>query len=217
MKIFLDSANIEDIKDALDLGVIEGITTNPTLIAKSGETPQKILSAICMLTNIDVSAEVFAEEYKDMIEEGRKLFSIGPNIVLKLPLTKNGLKACRFFSEKGFKTNITLCFSAAQALLAAKAGATYISPFIGRLEDVGENGMGLIKDIREIYINDHSITTQILAASVRSKDHVIESAKIGANAATISFKLLNELYHHNLTDKGLEIFRNDISKAGLSL
>ena len=217
MKIFLDSANIEDIKDALDLGVIEGITTNPTLIAKSGETPQKILSAICMLTNIDVSAEVFAEEYKDMIEEGRKLFSIAPNIVLKLPLTKNGLKACRFFSEKGFKTNITLCFSAAQALLAAKAGATYISPFIGRLEDVGENGMGLIKDIREIYINDHSITTQILAASVRSKDHVIESAKIGANAATISFKLLNELYHHNLTDKGLEIFRNDISKAGLSL
>ncbi|MDX1917188.1 MAG: transaldolase family protein [Rickettsiaceae bacterium] len=217
MKIFLDSANIQEIEDALSLGIIEGITTNPTLIAKSGKNPRQILSQICGLTKIEVSAEVFSEEYTKIIEEGKSLYDIAENIVLKLPLTIDGLKACNFFASKGLKTNITLCFSPAQALLAGKSGATYISPFIGRLDDIGENGLDLISDIKEIYSKSSSIKTQILAASIRSDQHIISVAKIGADAATIAYKLLLRMFAHKLTDKGLEIFRNDIKTSGIDL
>lgn len=210
MKIFIDSANIEEIKQANQTGLIDGVTTNPTLIAKSAGNPLEVIEKICNIVSGDVSAEVFSEDFSSMVEEGEVLYNLSSNIVLKLPLTEDGLKACKFFSEKGKKTNITLCFSATQALLAAKAGATYISPFIGRLEDIGQDGMGLIRDIRKIYDNYSNIKTQILAASIRNLDHVKNSALFGADVATFGSKLFFELYKHELTNKGLEIFRKDI-------
>jgi transaldolase len=212
MKIFIDSASIKDIEEANSFGILDGVTTNPSLIAKNGGNIREIIKNICFLVKgRDVSAEVFAEDYISILKEAEILYSISENIVLKLPLTIDGIRACKYFSAQGRKTNVTLCFSANQALLAAKAGATYISPFIGRLDDVGENGVELIYDIKKVFSNYPSLKTQILAASIRSGQHVEQSAKAGADAATISLKIIKELYEHKLTDKGLEIFRKDAS------
>jgi transaldolase len=210
MKIFIDSAKIEEIENAYSLGIVSGVTTNPTLIAKTGREIKQVISEICKIVDGDISAEVFSEDFDGMIEEGEILYSLSNKIVLKLPLTKSGLRACKYFSSKGLKTNVTLCFSANQALLAGIAGATYISPFIGRLDDIGEDGIGLIRDIKNIYSNYPMIKTQILAASIRNIDHVFHSASIGADAATMPLKIISDLYQHDLTDKGLEIFRKDI-------
>lgn len=212
MKFFLDSTNIDEISKAADLGLVDGVTTNPSLIAKSGSDTVTVISQIADIINGDISAEVFANDYDNILREAEILYNISQKIVLKLPLTKDGLKACKFFSSQGKKTNVTLCFSAAQALLAAKAGATYISPFIGRLDDAGEDGIQLIYDIKDIY-NNYNFDTKILAASIRSSKHIIESAIAGADFATLSFKILEELYYHELTDKGLEIFNKDASKV----
>jgi transaldolase len=209
MKIFIDSANPEEIREVNSLGIISGVTTNPTLIAKTGRDVKEVIKEICDIVDGDISAEVFAEDYDGMIKEGKVLLSISDNIVLKLPLTESGLKACRYFSESGFRTNITLCFSANQAILASIAGATYISPFIGRLDDVGEDGIKLISDIKKIYSNYKEFNTQILAASIRNTDHVLRSALNGADAATMPAKIIYDLYKHELTDKGLAIFRKD--------
>lgn len=214
MKIFIDSANPDEIKKLYSTGLIDGVTTNPSLIAKSGRDVKEVIKEICSIAKneveFDVSAEVFAEDFEGMIREGEILYGISTNIVLKLPLTEDGLRACKYFSSRGLKTNITLCFSANQALLAAKAGATYISPFVGRLDDIGENGLDLIRDIKAIYSNYPALKTQILAASIRNVTHFKESALAGADAITIPPKLMHELYRHELTDKGLDIFRNDI-------
>ena len=217
MKIFVDSANLSEISDVYSLGIVDGVTTNPTLIARSGKDPKTAIKEICDLVKGDVSAEVFSENFDEMISEGKALYSIAENIVLKLPLTEDGLKACKYFSNKGLKTNITLCFSAAQALLAAKAGAYYISPFIGRLDDIGQDGIKLIEEIKIIYSNYPNLKTQILAASIRNIDHVLESAILGADAATMPPSMIKELYKHALTDKGLEIFRKDIASTGHSI
>ncbi len=217
MKIFLDSVNLREIEQVLELGILGGITTNPTLIGQSASNPMQLIKQICDIASCDVSAEVFAEEYDNMISEGSALLSIADNVTLKLPVTQHGLKACQFFTQQGRKTNITLCFSANQALLAAKSGATYISPFVGRLEDTGESGINLIKDIKHIYANYPIIQTNILAASIRSTEHVLAVAKAGADAATMSFKLINQLYSHPLTDKGLEIFQKDIQRLGIPI
>ncbi|MDX1924750.1 MAG: transaldolase family protein [Rickettsiaceae bacterium] len=217
MKIFVDSADIQDIELALSLGVVQGITTNPTLISKTGRNPLEVIKEICNITAFDVSAEVFAESYDEIIEQGKKLLSIAENVVLKMPVTQNGIMACKFFSSKKYKTNLTLCFSPMQALMAARAGATYVSPFIGRLDDIKQDGLGLIRNIKTIYSNYPEIKTQILAASIRSIHHVEECAKIGAHAATMPVKLIDELYRHELTDKGLEIFRKDIESLGIPI
>jgi transaldolase len=189
------------------------VTTNPTLIAKSGRDIKVVISEICNIIKGDVSAEVYADDFEGMISEGNELFKIAENIVLKLPVTENGIKACKFFAKMGKKTNLTLCFSSVQALLAAKAGATYISPFIGRLEDAGLNGIGLIRDIKTVFMNYPNLKTKILAASIRNQNYIEESAKIGADAITMSGKLIREMYKHHLTEKGLEIFRTDAKKG----
>ena len=209
MIIFIDSANVDEIKELSEYEIIDGITTNPSLIAKSGKNILSVIAEICDIIKGDVSAELYAEDYKNMIIEGEKLYSIAKNIVLKLPLTIDGIKTCKYFSDKGKKTNITLCFSPQQALLAAKAGATYISPFVGRLDDVGENGMDLVRNIKTIFSNYKNINTKILAASIRHQKHVLECAIAGVDAITLPAKMIRELYYHNLTDKGLNIFRKD--------
>jgi len=212
MKFFLDSTNIAEISKAVDSGLVDGVTTNPTLIAKSGRDTISIISEIAQIVNGDISAEIFANDYGNILKEAEILYNISEKIVLKLPLTQDGLRACKFFSSQGKKTNVTLCFSPAQALLAAKVGATYISPFIGRLDDIGEDGIQLIYNIKDIY-NNYDFKTKILAASIRSTDHVIESALAGSDYITLPFKILNELYHHDLTDKGLEIFNKDAASV----
>ncbi len=209
MIIFIDSANIEEIREIAKLSIIDGVTTNPSLIAKTGKNISSVITEICEIVKGDVSAEVSAEDFDGMVAEGEKLFSIASNIVLKLPLTYAGISACKYFSDRNKKTNVTLCFSSGQALVAAKAGATYISPFIGRLDDIGQNGIDLIKDIKTIYSNYPTLKTKILAASIRNQNHILQSALIGADAITMSGKLIKELYLHELTDKGLEIFRRD--------
>lgn len=213
MKFFLDSTNIDEIKKANLSGLIDGVTTNPSLVAKSGKGAVEVISEITKIINGDVSAEVFSNDYETIIKEAEILYNISNNIVLKLPLTEDGLRACKYFSDKGKKTNVTLCFSANQALLAAKAGATYISPFIGRLDDIGEDGIELIYDIREIYDN-YNFETKILAASVRNTNHVKNCAKAGADYITLPYKIFEKLYSHDLTDKGLEIFNQDAKKIG---
>ncbi len=213
MKLFIDSADLDEIKKVAELGLCDGVTTNPTLIAKSGKDFRAVLEEIVRLIPGPISAEVVATECAPMLAEADILAKLHKNIVIKLPLTQEGLKACKQLSQKGVKTNVTLCFSAGQALLAAKAGATYVSPFIGRLDDVSEDGMQLIRDIKVIYDN-YGYETQVLAASVRHPRHVIEAALAGSDVATIPYKVLDQLYRHPLTDKGLASFLDDWKKSG---
>ncbi len=213
MKFFIDTANLDEIKEANELGLIDGVTTNPTLVAKEGKIDFKErIAKICEIVAGDVSAEVTALDTKGMLEEGRELAKIAPNVVVKCPLTLEGLKATRIFREEGTKVNVTLCFSAAQALLAAKAGASYISPFIGRLDDIGQNGMQLIADIVQIYGN-YGYETEVLAASIRHPMHIVDAALLGADVCTIPLKVIQQLVKHPLTDKGLDSFTADWKKA----
>lgn len=214
MKFFIDTANLDEIKEANELGLIDGVTTNPSLVAREGKVDfKKHLAKICEMVDGDISAEVTSLDAEGMLREGREFAAIAPNIVVKCPLTLDGLKATRIFREEGTKVNVTLCFSAAQALLAAKAGASYISPFVGRLDDIGQNGMALIADIVQIYDN-YNYDTEVLVASVRHPMHIVESALLGAHVATIPFKVIQQLVKHPLTDKGLESFLSDWKKIG---
>jgi len=214
MKFFVDTANVEEIKELAVTGLIDGVTTNPSLVAKEGKDFKKILKEICSIVPGSVSAEVAATEVNAMVKEGLELRKISDNITVKLPLTWDGLKACKALSSQGIAVNVTLCFSASQALLAAKAGAAFISPFIGRHDDIGHDGLNLIAEIRAIYNNYPELGTQILAASVRNPIHLIECAKIGADVATIPPKVIKQLANHPLTDKGLEVFLNDWKATG---
>ncbi|MCC6008323.1 MAG: fructose-6-phosphate aldolase [Rhodobacteraceae bacterium] len=216
MKFFVDTADTAAIADLNALGMVDGVTTNPSLILKSGRDILEVTREICEMVEGPVSAEVVATEADAMITEGRKLAAIAPNIAVKLPLTWDGLKACRMLTDEGHMVNVTLCFSANQALLAAKAGATFISPFIGRLDDINLDGMELIADIRTIYDN-YGFETQILAASIRSVNHVTVAARIGADVATLPPEVLRKLAFHPLTDKGLETFLSDWAKTGQSI
>ena len=216
MQIFLDSTDTKVIADLASTGLIDGVTTNPTLIAKSGRPMLEVIAEICELVEGPVSAEVAATEVEGMLAEGAKLAAIAPNVVVKLPLTRNGLIATAEFAVQGIQTNVTLCFTAAQALLAAKAGASYISPFIGRLDDYGAEGMGLIQEIRAIYDN-YDFDTEILAASIRTPAHVTAAALAGADCATIPPTTFADLFKHPLTEKGLEQFLSDWAKTGQSI
>ena len=216
MKFFIDTANLNDIKEANELGILDGVTTNPSLMAKEGITgKENILNhyrQICDIVSGDVSAEVIATDFEGMIKEAEELVKIAPNIVVKIPMIKDGIKAIKYLRQKGIKTNCTLVFSVGQALLAAKAGATYVSPFIGRLDDISEDGLGLIADIRMVYKN-YGFDTEILAASVRHTMHIIECAKIGADVVTAPLKPILGLLKHPLTDIGLEKFLADYRKG----
>lgn len=215
MKFFIDTANLDQIREAQDLGVLDGVTTNPSLMAKEGIKGQgnilKHYVDICNITTGDVSAEVIATDFEGMIREGEALADLHPRIVVKIPMIKDGIKAIKYFTEKGIKTNCTLVFSAGQALLAAKAGATYVSPFVGRLDDVSTDGMQLIADIRIIY-NNYAFETQILAASVRHPMHIIDCAKYGSDVITAPLSAITALLNHPLTDKGLAQFLADAKK-----
>lgn len=214
MKFFIDTANLDEIREANELGMIDGVTTNPSLVAKEGDVDfAQHIAAICEVVKGDVSAEVTALDTDGMLREGRELAKIAPNVVIKCPLTLDGLKATRIFRDEGTKVNVTLCFSAAQALLAAKAGASYISPFIGRLDDIGQNGMQLIHDIVQIYDN-YGFATEVLAASIRHPMHIVDCALAGADVATIPFKVITQLVKHPLTDIGLEGFLSDWKRSG---
>ena len=216
MKFFVDTANIKEIEDLVPTGFVDGVTTNPSLIAKQGVDMAETIKAICSLVSGPVSAEVTATELSKMIDEGKYLASLAKNVAVKVPLTVSGLKACKVLREQGTMVNVTLCFSAAQALLAAKAGASFISPFVGRLDDLGEKGMDLIEDIVVMYEN-YGFDTEVLVASVRTKQHVIDAAVIGAHVATLPPKVIYELYDHPLTEKGLKAFLDDWSKTGQSI
>lgn len=213
MKFFVDTTDIAAIKELNDLGMVDGVTTNPSLILKSGRAIAEVTAEICAMVEGPVSAEVVADGADDMIAEGRHLAKIAPNVCVKVPLTWDGLKACRVLSDEGHKLNVTLCFSAAQAILAAKAGATYISPFIGRLDDIHLDGMDLIADIREIYDN-YGFETQILAASIRTVNHIVDAAKIGADVVTAPPSVIKSMANHVLTDKGLAQFTADWAQTG---
>ena len=216
MKFFVDTANIEDIEKLIPTGFVDGVTTNPSLIAKQGADMAETIKNICSIVNGPVSAEVTATEFTKMLEEGEYLASLAKNDAVKVPLTVDGLKTCKSLREKGIMVNVTLCFSAAQALLAAKAGASFISPFVGRLDDIGEKGMDLIEDIVIMYEN-YAFETEVLVASISTKQHVIDSAVIGAHVATLPPKVIYELYDHSLTDKGLKAFLDDWAKTGQSI
>ena len=213
MKFFVDTADVDAIRELNDLGMVDGVTTNPSLILKAGRDIAEVTKEICDIVDGPVSAEVVAEKADDMIREGKHLAKIADNITVKVPLTWDGLKACKALSDDGHMVNVTLCFSAAQALLAAKAGATFISPFIGRLDDIHLDGIDLIADIRDIYDN-YGYETQILAASIRSVNHVIECAKLGADVMTAPPAVIKSMVSHVLTDKGLAQFNADWAKTG---
>jgi transaldolase len=217
MKFFIDTADLSEIKDLVATGLVDGVTTNPSLIAKSGRNFLDVVAEICALVPGPVSAEVTALDVATMLAEGRKLARIAPNVTVKVPLTPDGLKACRALSQEGTMVNVTLCFSAAQALLAAKAGASFISPFVGRLDDVGAIGMDLIAEIVAIYRNFPMLKTEVLVASVRSTLHVTEAAKLGAHVATLPPSVLRQMFAHPLTDKGLAGFLADWAKTGQSI
>jgi transaldolase len=212
MKFFLDTANIDELKKGAAWGVVDGVTTNPSLIAKEGRPMAEQIRMICDIVDGDISAEVVATETKEMLREGRELARIHKNVVVKCPLTRDGIRATKALSQEGIRVNVTLCFSAGQALLAAKAGAYIISPFVGRLDDIGWTGMELIRSIKTIYKN-FAYPTQVLAASMRSPTHVIDAAVAGAAIATLPFKVLDMLFNHPLTDKGLEQFLKDYNKV----
>lgn len=218
MKFFVDTADLAEIKDLASTGLLDGVTTNPSLVAASGaKSFIDLIGQICQVVEGPVSAEVAATDYATMLKEGQRLAKIAKNVAVKVPLTPDGLKVCKVLSDAGTMVNVTLCFSAAQALLAAKAGATFISPFVGRLDDIGQDGMQLIKDIVEIYRQYPAIKTEVLVASVRHPVHLVESAKMGAHVATIPPKVIRQLYQHPLTDKGLAAFVADWAKTGQSI
>lgn len=213
MKFFIDTANIKEIKEANAMGMVDGVTTNPSLIAKEGGDFKEIITEICKIVDGPISAEVIGLDTDGMVSEARELAQIHDNIVVKIPMTIDGLKAVRLLSAEGIKTNVTLIFSPLQALMAAKAGATYVSPFVGRLDDLSHEGMLLVEQIVEMYSN-YAYDTEIIVASVRNPLHVLESALMGADIATIPFKVLSKLASHPLTDKGIDAFLNDWKKAG---
>lgn len=217
MKFFADTAELHDIKELAEAGLIDGVTTNPSLIKKSGRDFKQTIKEICALTPGPVSAEVVATDAAGMIRQGEELAAIAPNVTIKVPLTLEGLKACKHFTSNGTMVNVTLCFSAAQALLAAKAGATFISPFVGRLDDIGQDGLRLIADIVTIYRQYPEFRTQVLVASVRNPIHIVESAKMGADVMTAPPSVIKQLVNHPLTDKGLETFLKDWAATGQSL
>jgi len=213
MKIFIDSADIKEIEKAAQTGLVDGVTTNPSLIAQqTGQKFEDILVKICELVDGPISAEVTALDASGMIEQGLKLSKIHKNITVKIPMTFEGLKACQKFSSQGIKTNVTLCFNTTQALLAAKSGATFVSPFVGRLDDIGQEGMLLIQDIKEVFYN-YDFTTEILAASIRHSEHFLQAARMGADVSTIPYKVFEKLLSHPLTDKGLAQFLADWEKT----
>ena len=213
MKFFIDTANLDEIREAASMGVLDGVTTNPSLVAKEGDIDfYEHLAAICEIVDGPVNGEVVSTDTEGMLREGHELAKIHPNIVVKLPLTKDGLRACKAFSEEGIKTNVTLCFSAAQAWLAAKAGASYISPFVGRLDDIGTTGMNLIREIVDIYDN-YDYPTEVLVASVRNPIHIVEAARMGADVVTVPAAIIDQCFKHPLTDIGLEKFLKDWEKA----
>ena len=211
MKIFLDTANLEQIKNYNDMGLLDGVTTNPSLLSKEGGDPQKTMEEICRIVKGDISLEVISAEYSGMMEEGRRLRKYGDNVVVKCPMTADGLKACKALTAEGIPVNVTLIFSPNQAILAAKSGAKYVSPFIGRLDDVGKDGMNLIREIKQIFTN-YKFTTQILVASVRHPMHVVDAAKIGADVVTLPPAVLGKMLKHQLTDIGLKNFLADWEK-----
>ena len=216
MKFFIDTADISEIRELADSGLVDGVTTNPSLVAKSGANFLDLVVEICAVVPGPVSAEVAATEYEAMLAEGLHIASLAPNIAVKVPLTQAGLKVCKALSSQGTMVNVTLCFSPAQALLAAKAGATFVSPFVGRLDDVGSDGMGLIRDILQIY-RQYDFLTEVLVASIRNPVHVVESAKLGAHVATMPPATLRQLFNHPLTDKGLAAFVADWAKTGQTI
>ena len=214
MKFFLDTANLKEIREANELGLCDGVTTNPTLVSKEGDVDFKQhVAAICEIVKGPVSAEVTSQDVDGMIREGLEYSKIAPNVVIKCPLTRDGLKATRHLADQNIRVNVTLCFSPAQAILAAKAGASFISPFLGRLDDIGENGLNLLQNIIEIYQN-YPWKTEVLAASLRHPIHVIEAARMGADIATMPFKVIEQLFNHPLTDKGQAQFLADWAKSG---
>ncbi|MDF1794772.1 MAG: fructose-6-phosphate aldolase [Thalassobaculaceae bacterium] len=216
MKFFIDTADVAEIRDLASTGMVDGVTTNPSLIAKSGRPIAEVIAEICAVVDGPVSAEVTAMDHETMLREGRFLRTIADNIAVKVPLTVDGLKTCKVLADEGTPVNVTLCFSAAQALLAAKAGAAFISPFVGRLDDIGTEGMGLIAEIVEIY-GAYDFATEILVASVRGPQHVVEAAKMGADVSTLPPAVLRAMYNHPLTDKGLAAFMADWAKTGQSI
>jgi transaldolase len=217
MKFFVDTADVNEIRDLAATGLVDGVTTNPSLIAKSGRNILEVIAEICDIVPGPISAEVAATDHKTMLAEGHRLAKIAPNVAVKVPLTPDGLKTCKALSDEGTKVNVTLCFSAGQAILAAKAGATFVSPFVGRLDDISTDGMGLIADICEIYENYPDFTTEVLVASVRHPIHVVEAAKMGAHVATVPPSVLRQLFRHPLTDSGLQAFLSDWQKTGQSI
>jgi transaldolase len=214
MKFFVDTADVAEIKELAATGLLDGVTTNPSLVAKAKRDFREIIAEICAIVPGPVSAEVAATDLEGMLKEGRALAKIAKNVTVKVPLTWDGLKACRRLTDDGTMVNVTLCFSANQALLAAKAGATFISPFVGRLDDAGQDGMELVREIRTVYDNYLELKTQILAASIRNVTHVKQAAMIGADVATVPPAILRALIHHPLTDKGLDLFLADWKKTG---
>ena len=216
MRFFIDTANVDEIREANDLGVVCGVTTNPSLIAKEGRDFIEVVKEITSIVDGPISAEVISLEHEGMVKEAEKLCKIHKNIVIKIPMTAEGLKATKILSSKGIKTNVTLIFSAAQALLAARAGATYVSPFVGRLDDIGQNGLELIEEIVDIF-DVNGIETQIIVASVRNPIHVTQAARIGADIATVPLKVIKQMIKHPLTDRGIESFIKDWEGASLNL
>jgi transaldolase len=217
MKFFVDTADTDDIRDLAATGLVDGVTTNPSLIAKSGRKFLDVVREICEMVPGPVSAEVTATDFETMLKEGKKLAAVAPNIAVKVPLTPDGLKTCKALSDDGHMVNVTLCFSAGQAILAAKAGASFISPFVGRLDDISFNGMDLISDICEIYSQYENFTTEVLVASIRGPMHLVEAARMGAHVATMPPSVLRQLYKHPLTDAGLVAFLADWEKTGQSI
>lgn len=217
MKFFVDTADVAEIRHLEATGLVDGVTTNPSLIAKSGRNFIEVIKEICELIEGPISAEVAATNYEEMLAEARKLAGIASNVAVKVPLTPDGLRTCRTLADEGTMVNVTLCFSAGQAILAAKAGATFVSPFIGRLDDISRNGMALIDEICTIYENYSTIETQVLVASIRSPNHVVEAAKIGAHISTVPPAVLRQLFRHPLTDTGLEAFLSDWAKTGQTI
>ncbi len=217
MKFFVDTAELNDIRELSATGLVDGVTTNPSLVAQSGRDFVDVVKEICEIVSGPVSAEVTATDFHSMVREGQKLAKIAPNVTVKVPLTMDGLKACKALTSEGTMVNVTLCFSPGQALLAAKAGATFVSPFVGRVDDISGDGMALIAEICEIYRNYPSLDTEVLVASIRHPLHVVEAAKLGADVATLPPKVLRQLFQHPLTDKGLAAFLADWEKTGQTI
>jgi len=217
MKFFVDTADTDEIRDLANTGLVDGVTTNPSLVAKSGRKFLDVVEEICTIVDGPVSAEVTATDYETMLKEGEKLAALAPNIAVKVPLTPNGLRTCKALSDAGTMVNVTLCFSPGQAILAAKAGAAFISPFVGRLDDISTDGMQLIAEICQIYSNYENFETEVLVASIRHPMHLIEAARMGAGIATLPPSVLRQLYKHPLTEAGLEAFLSDWEKTGQSI